>query len=101
MTMEGLGPLVLIDGNLRDPMALTFAHWNDHPVGVDVNSFENVWDLAEHRPEAWNLGSARKRLIAAIEEREALRARPETVAALYNSMPSRMGQVIAAEGRSD
>lgn len=144
MTREGLGPLVLIDGNLsastysliierellpyvlngpfkdgcfvyqhdRSPihtarsvksllegLAVRTLEWP--PVGADLNPIENVWGLVKRRLAARNLGSSTKEtLFAAIQEEwEALRSRPEIVAALYNSMPSRVAQVIAADGR--
>ncbi|KAH6941032.1 hypothetical protein HPB50_012695 [Hyalomma asiaticum] len=132
MTREGLGPLVLIDGNLSAstysliterellPYVLNgpfkdgcFVYQHDRSpihtarsvksllVGADLNPIENVWGLVKRRLAARNLGSSTKEtLFAAIQEEwEALRARPEIVAAFYNSMPSRVAQVIAADGR--
>ncbi|KAH8025596.1 hypothetical protein HPB51_010357 [Rhipicephalus microplus] len=54
------------------------------PVGEDLNPIENVWGLVKRRLSAWNLGSSTKEtLFAAIQEEwEALRSRPEIVAAL-------------------
>ncbi|KAH8024495.1 hypothetical protein HPB51_025122 [Rhipicephalus microplus] len=144
MTREGLGPLVLNDGNLsastysliieiellpyvlnvpfndgcfvyqhdRNPirtarsvisllegLAVRSLEWP--PVGADVNSIENVWGLVKRRLAAGNLRSSTKETLFAAtqEEWEALPSRPEIVAALYNSMPSRVAQVIGADGR--
>ncbi|KAH8029022.1 hypothetical protein HPB51_021926 [Rhipicephalus microplus] len=70
------------------------------PARADLNPIENVWCLVKRRLAARNLGSSTKEtLFAAIQEEwEALRSRPEIVAALYNSIPSRVAQVIAADG---
>ncbi|KAH8026371.1 hypothetical protein HPB51_020355 [Rhipicephalus microplus] len=143
MTREGLGPLVLIDGNLSSstysliiereslPHALNgpfkdgcFVYQLDRspihttrsvqssleglavrtlewpPVRIDLNPIENVWGLVKRQLGARNLASSTKETLfpAIQEEWEALRSRPETVAALYNSMTSRVAQVIATNG---
>ncbi|KAH7956117.1 hypothetical protein HPB52_006132 [Rhipicephalus sanguineus] len=70
------------------------------PVGADLNPIEIVWGLIKRQLAARNLGRATKDTLwtAVREEWEALRARPEIVAALYESMPRRVAQVIAADG---
>ncbi|KAH8042304.1 hypothetical protein HPB51_021388 [Rhipicephalus microplus] len=71
------------------------------PVGADLNPIDSVWGLVKRRLAARNLGSSTKKtLFAAIQEKwKALRSRSEIMAMLYNSMPSRMAQAIAAEAR--
>ncbi|KAH8025617.1 hypothetical protein HPB51_010678 [Rhipicephalus microplus] len=84
---------------LLECLAVRTLEWS--PVGVDLNPIKNVWGLVKRRLAARNLGSSTKEtLFAAIQEKwETLRSRPEIVAALYNSMPSRVAQVIATDGR--
>ncbi|KAH8026809.1 hypothetical protein HPB51_025017 [Rhipicephalus microplus] len=84
---------------LLEGLAVRTLEWP--PVGADLNPIEDVWGLVKRRLAARNLGSSMKEtLFAAIrEEWEALRSHSEIVAALYNSMPSRGAQVIAADGR--
>ncbi|KAH8035617.1 hypothetical protein HPB51_007852 [Rhipicephalus microplus] len=83
--------------SLLEDLAVRTLEWP--PVGVDLNPIENVWGLVKRRLAARNLGSSTKGTpFAAIQEEwEALRSRPEIVATLYNSMPSRVAQVIAAD----
>ncbi|KAH7933364.1 hypothetical protein HPB49_011921 [Dermacentor silvarum] len=70
------------------------------PVGADLNPMENIWGLVKRRLASRNLGSVTKDTLwtAVREEWDALRARPELVAALYESMPILVAQVIAADG---
>ncbi|KAH7984583.1 hypothetical protein HPB52_022857 [Rhipicephalus sanguineus] len=84
--------------SLLEDLAVRTLEWP--PVGVDLNPIENVWGLIKRQLAARNLGSATKDTLwmAVREEWEALRARPEIVAALYESMPRRVAQVIAADG---
>ncbi|KAH7983915.1 hypothetical protein HPB52_015253 [Rhipicephalus sanguineus] len=70
----------------RRGLAVRTLEWP--PVGADLNPIENVWGLVKRRLAARNLGSSTKEtLFAAIQEEwEALRARPEIVAALYDAI---------------
>ncbi|KAH6937087.1 hypothetical protein HPB50_025523 [Hyalomma asiaticum] len=70
------------------------------PNGADMNPIENVWGLIKLRLSKRKLSRATAdALWAAIsEEWELLRARPEIVAALYDSMPRRVAEVISVNG---
>lgn len=70
------------------------------PNGADLNPIENIWGLLKKTLASRRLcgGTAEQLWLAVKEEWEALRGRPEIVAALYDSMPRRVGQVVAVAG---
>lgn len=70
------------------------------PNGADLNPIENIWAMLKKTLASRRLcgGTADQLWHAVKEEWEALRGRPELVAALYDSMPRRVGQVIADDG---
>lgn len=70
------------------------------PNGADLNPIENVWGLMKKRLASRNLGSATADALweGISQEWETLRGHPETVAALYESMPRRVAQVIDVHG---
>ncbi|KAH6946194.1 hypothetical protein HPB50_012082 [Hyalomma asiaticum] len=79
-------------------LAVPTLQWQ--PNGADMNPIENVWGLIKSRLSKRKLSRATAdALWAAIsEEWELLRARPEIVAALYDSMPRRVAEVISVNG---
>ncbi|KAG0424611.1 hypothetical protein HPB47_028167 [Ixodes persulcatus] len=70
------------------------------PNGADCNPIENIWGTMKKNLVKRHLSraSADSLFEAVNEEWNALRARPELVARLYESMPRRLQQVIAVEG---
>ncbi|KAH6926335.1 hypothetical protein HPB50_017323 [Hyalomma asiaticum] len=70
------------------------------PQSPDLNIIENVWGLLKTALARWSLhGLSADDLWGAIkEEWERLRSDSSLTAALYNSLPSRMAAVVAANG---
>lgn len=70
------------------------------PCGADLNPIENVWGILKRRLAARNLRVPNADALWDViqGEWEALSSAPETVTALYESMPRRIAEVISAEG---
>lgn len=70
------------------------------PNGADLNPIENIWGIMKKKLSSRRMcgGTADQLWHAVKEEWEALRGSPEIVTALYDSMPRRVGQVIAVDG---
>lgn len=83
---------------LLEDLAIRTLEWP--PVGADLNPIESVWGLMKKRLAGRRLISSTSDALwtAVKEEWEALRTTQRLVSALYESMPRRVAEVIAADG---